>query len=349
MGKEKKRGGKKKKRTEDDDNDDQDNKEKNLVKDRKSLANILHAVRNSLALLASFNHLADHLVQADIPVLVGIDGIEALLGLLAVDGAHDLNDIVHREGLLALNDKGHPNTAGHGFRATDLFKGLDDDGVGRVGVEDLLAGDLRGDVAKDRGDLVTETADVTDEPHRRGCDTLLPAGLVPSEHDLDTIVDDIVLFGKLRAVHGEKCARGLVHEAEEKDLALGVVDAVGKGALVVTDADELHQELLAEQDGGRDKERKKDADDDVGPRAVGAIPHELERQPRGEAPEEERKRYFERAQDGGVLPRAGADDAAEEHEDEGQDMGDQLPDPEGQPGDLDPDEEQEQAVAVTVA
>ena len=330
-------------RTEDDDNNDADHEEEDLVKDTQSLTDILHAVGNGLALLADIDNLENHLLEGNVAVLVGVDGGEGLLGVVLVGRSQDLQDVVDRQGVAALDDEGHPDAAGQGLGRPQLLEGLDDDGVGRVGVEDLLAGDLGGDVAEDGGDLVAEAADVADQAH--GGDGTSPpvTQLAAGELHIDTIVNDVVLVHELGAVHGEQRARSVIQETQEVDLALGVLDAVGEGALVVRDADQLDDGLLDKQDGRREVQREQDALDGIDPLDVVVGEEELEGEPRGEAPEEQREGDLESPEHGGVLPRAGADDTAEEHEDGREQLGAELSDPQGQPRDLDPDEQHEQA------
>ncbi len=196
-----------------------------------------------------------------------------------MSGAHDLGDVLHRESVLILDNKRHPDAASHGFGGARLLEGLNHNRVGRVGVEDLLARDLGGDISKHGRELVAQAAHVADKLHGGGGHALPDTTLGLAEHGLDAVGDDVVLVGKLGAVHGEQGPRGLVHQAQEVDLALGIVDAVRKGALMVADADELHQELLGQEDGGGEEKRQQNAADGLGPLAVGSVEHELEGQP----------------------------------------------------------------------
>lgn len=312
--------------------------EADLVKDSEGLASVLHALDDGLALLSDVDKLADHLVEADVAVQVVVDGVEGLVGLVPVGGPEHLVEVFGIEGVLALGDKGHPDAPAEGLGGQALLEGFEVDGVSRGGVKDLLASDLLGKVAKDRGDLVAEAADVSDDLNGGGGAAAQAILLLPQGH-LDAVVD-VVPFGELGAVHGEEGARGVVEHTEQVDLALGGLDAVGKGVLVVRDTNQL--DGLFGEDGRRDEKGAEDAlqDDPADFGGAEGLEEVLEGEIRGHG-EEEGDGDGQVAEDGGVLADAHADDAAE-GESLGQEPGGNLGGPEGEPGDLDPEEKVEE-------
>jgi len=232
--------------TKDNYDNDEDHKEEDLIKHPQGLADILHAAGDCLSLLANLDNLADHLVDANVAILVSVDGVEALLSLFPLSRTEHVNDVLLRQRVTINGDKRHPEAAGQGFGAADFFQGLDDDRMRRVGVEYFFARNLGGDVANDGSKLVTESAGLADQPHRLGRGNLQ---VTAGEKHVDTIVNDEVLFQERRAVHGKQCARSFVHEAQEGDFVFRVVNAIRKRTLVVGNADELDKGLFSQQDG----------------------------------------------------------------------------------------------------
>jgi hypothetical protein len=147
--------------TEDEDANEKPDEKQNPVQSLQGLTNILHAFGNRLALLSDFNNLANHLIKRDIAVQITIDGVESFLGLLLISRSKDLLEVIIVQSLTSFDDERHPDTTTKGLRGTKLLQSLYDNGVRRVGVEDLLASDLAGDVAKDRCDLVSNSANIS--------------------------------------------------------------------------------------------------------------------------------------------------------------------------------------------
>lgn len=158
---------------EDEDDKHKDNEEQDLIKDSESLANIFHALPDGLSFLANLNNLADHLIKTDVAIGVAVDGVEGLLGLGLVCGSEDFFDILQVEFLVIFHNKGHPDSTGEGFGRLGLLQGFENDRMSRVRVEDILSGDLRCDVTKDRSHLVSDSGDISNELHGSGRATAL--------------------------------------------------------------------------------------------------------------------------------------------------------------------------------
>lgn len=204
--------------TENEDADKDHYKQENAVKDAESLSDVLHAVCDGFALLADLHNLANHLVQADVAIAIGINGIEAFVGLVAVCRAKNLLDIIAIQIIVALAYKRHPDALGKSLRGLDFFESFHDDGVSRVGVEDLLARDFRSHMAEDGSDLVTKTTNVAaslGEKGHGGLGAVLAMPLLATiQPRFYRVADDVVLLGKVRAVHGEELARGVEHDSK---------------------------------------------------------------------------------------------------------------------------------------
>jgi len=112
----------------------------------------------------------DHLLQADVAVAVAIERSKALFRFLLSVWAHDFNEIVLVQVFLAFGYHGHPNSAREGLGALVSLQGRQNNRVGRVGIENLLARDFRRDVTEDGGDLVPDATGVSsnllDQAHR---------------------------------------------------------------------------------------------------------------------------------------------------------------------------------------
>ncbi|KAI6761340.1 hypothetical protein HG531_001893 [Fusarium graminearum] len=166
----------------------QDNDKKDLIESLKSLTNILHAFSDGLSLGTDLNRFSNHLVETDVTVIVAIDHEECLLSLIL---------------------------------------SFDNDGMGRVGVEDLLTSDLRGEITEDGSDLVSNLANFSDELHGSGRAISLVT-LLTTKHHLNAIVDDGVFIGEFLAVQREESARGIEEKTEEMNLSLGLLDTIGE-------------------------------------------------------------------------------------------------------------------------
>ncbi|KZL83850.1 hypothetical protein CI238_10313, partial [Colletotrichum incanum] len=235
---------------EDEDDDQENNEHQNLVKHAERLTNVLHAFGDSLAFLANLHNLARHLLQADISVQVVVNHTESLLGVFGVSRSQHFLEVFRVQRVLSFDDKRHPDAAGESFGGLFLLESLNNDGVGRVGVEDLLSSDFGGNVTEDTRDLVSHAANIADESEGGGrASSALAALRSFGQIQIETIVDDIVLVLELGAVHGEQGARSVVEQTEKADLTLGFLDAEGERTLVIGDTDELDNGLLPKVDG----------------------------------------------------------------------------------------------------
>lgn len=215
----------------------------------------------------------------------------------------------------------------------------------RVGVEDLLARDFRGDVAKHGRDFVSHSSNVPDDAQRRARSGAVgPAVLRPE--NLQTVADQVVVLEELRAVGREELSARAVQHAQELDIAFRVRDPPLERALVVVDAHQLNHHLLDQEENGGDQHRRQDLQHHADPARPGRLAgrqrvqrrrgQHLEGEQVRQTPSHQTQRDLDRAENGGVLLRPRRHDPAQEHEDEGDRLRQQLGHPDGEPDNQDP-------------
>lgn len=342
-----------------------------------SLIHIMHTLRNSLAVSPKLRNGENHLLQTDIPIIIAVQRRKTRLGISLVLGPKHLVQVIHVQGIAASQHKRHPQAASQGLGRGALLQCQSDDGVRGGRVKDLFAGDLVCDLAKGSGDLVTHTTNILNQTHGRcGTSTLVvlarPALLVAAAaaKSTDDVVDDIILVLELLAVLGEHAAGGVVEQADEVDVALGVLDAQVELLAVVGDGDELDEDLFGGEEEGGDEGGEEDVLDDILPfldagvaatEIVGVPCHDLfslsfhwplrilsfgggdsywyKSGQGGDGPADKRKRNLQLLENQGILASARTHNTAEELKQKRHVVCNDLGHPQTQPDHLDPGEE----------
>lgn len=251
--------------TEDEDTDNKDDSGEQTIEHVDRLINIVHASSHRLAATSNLRDRKDHLVETDIAIAILVESREGFLSFDFPARAKNFDNVIVKEGVSAFDDERHPKTLGKSLRGTRFLERLDNHVVGRIRVEDLLASDLGSNVAKSRGNLISDTSYIMQETHggrRSGpCVTLLGTGNVQPQR----VVDNVIFFLKLRAVGWEERPGSIEEQTKKEYLALVLLDLRVELLAVVVDADELDKELFNEQDACRDDSCGQELTDDLLP------------------------------------------------------------------------------------
>jgi len=113
-----------------------------------SLIDIVHAGSNALTLASKLSDGENHLIKTDIAIVIPVEAGKALFSLSTAVGTKNLDQVISVKSISAFDDERHPQTPRKGFRRWDLLKSLDNDRVSRIGVENMLASNLMGDVTE---------------------------------------------------------------------------------------------------------------------------------------------------------------------------------------------------------
>ena len=133
-----------------EDDDDEDNDHEQSIQDVDGLIHIMHAGSKSLAVASNLNDLLDGFFERNVSVAVLVKHHEGFFSILLVRTSKNILDIFFVEGILSIQDKRHPQTSCESLGGASLLEGFCDNGVGAVGIKDLLSSNFLGNVAKGR-------------------------------------------------------------------------------------------------------------------------------------------------------------------------------------------------------